>query len=507
MTIQLLNCKKCMQDKHSECLNPKTCLCANDKHGFRVPSLKDGVKVDHEKPIDEKTIEQIESLNKENEDEIKYSNVEWSDVALVIQNKYHFVTLRETKKMWYYDEDEGVYLPDADTIIDEQCQELVRQCTIKTRNEVKATIKSNKTMITSGELFESIHINTLNGILDPKTFELHPHSHKYLTTTKLPFSVNFEANNMKLWNHILTIVDEKDINLIIELIWICISWRNPFKKLFVFKGIPNTQKTTLSDIIVWIIGEDNVSREKPLQFLSKDSRFSSSKFIGKRMNTASEIGNLTKEMIENQKQLVGSEKQNTERKGDNAERHFDPTKFVFLYTTNTLGQIYSSIDDNTIITRFQFLIFKNVIDENKANGLWYDSFFDNDEDKQTAIDTVVKTVIQYKKDQSLNKIPKTNWSNIIQTKEILKEEMPREDKYFDEDRIIRNDEGDKLPLIDVKKDFEFFVGYSIKEQALGILMKHHGFKSGTSNGLTYFKGWMLNPHRDQTKLTEKSPTI
>ena len=409
--------------------------------------------------------------------------------------------------MWYYSKKEGAYLPDGDTIIDEQSQELVRQCTIRTRNEVKATIKSNKTMIASEELFESVHINTLNGILDPKTFELHPHSHKYLTTTKLPFSVNFKAKNMKLWNHILTIIDEKDINLIKELIWICISGNNPFKKLFVFKGIPNTQKTTLSDIIVWIIGKNNVSREKPQLFLTKDTRFSTSKFIGKRMNTASEIGNLSKEMIENLKSLVGAEKQNTERKNDNTERYFDPTKFVFLFTTNTLGSIYSSIDDSSIITRFQFLIFKNVIDENKANGLWYDSLFDNDEDKQTAIDTVVKIVIEYKKGQSLGKIPKTNWSNIIQTKEILKEEMPREDKYFDEDRIIRNDKGGKLPLIEVKKDFESFVGYKIKEQALGILMKHHGFKSGTSNGLTYFKGWMLNSHRDQTKLTEKSPTI
>ena len=322
-------------------------------------------------------------------------------------------------------------------------------------------------------------------------------SHKYLTTTKLPFAVNFKAKNLKLWNHILTIIDENDINLIIELIWICISGNNPFKKLFVFKGVPNTQKTTLSDIIVWIIGKENVSREKPLQFLAKDSRFSTSKFIGKRMNTASEIGNLTKDMIENQKALVGSEKQNTEKKGDNTERYFDPTKFVFLYTTNTLGIIYSSIDDNSIITRFQFLIFKNIIDEDKADGLWYDSFFKDEADKTTAIETVVRKVIEYKKGQLSGTIPKTAWSNIIETKEILKEEMPMSEKYFDKDRIIRNKEGGKLPLIDVKKDFESFVGYTIKEQALGIVMKQHGFQSSTSNGLTYYKNWKLNPLREQ----------
>lgn len=443
----------------------------------------------------------IERENEQRKQDLKvdriYVNKEWPDVAKKIQSMYHFVTLRETKKMWYYNENEGIYLPNADTIIEEECQKMVRSCTIKTRNEVKATIKSNGTMILGRELFDSKYINTQNGILDPKTFEPLPHSYKFLTTTKLPFAVNFEANNPKLWNHILTIIDEKDINLIMELIWICISWNNPFKKLFVFKGPPNSQKTTLSDIIVWIIGEENVSREKPLQFLAKGSRFSTSKFIGKRMNTASEISNLTKEMIENQKALVGAEKQNTERKSDNTERYFDPTKFVFLYTTNTLGAIYSSIDDNSIITRFQFIIFKNVIDEDKANGLWYEDFFDSDEDKQSAIETVVRKVIEYKKGQALKKIPKTEWSNIIQTKEILREQMPKEDKYFDEERIIRSD-GDRLPLLDIKKDFESFVGYTVKEQALGIILKHHGFKSSTSNGLTYYKGWKLSKGNNET---------
>lgn len=428
---------------------------------------------------------------------MKYINKEWPDVAEEIHDNDYFVTLRESKKVWMYDKQEGVYVPNADTYIDEKCQEMVSKCTIRTRNEVKATIKSNKTMILGKELFDSEEINTQNGILDPKDFKLLPHSHKYLTTTKLPFSVNFEANNPKLCDHILTIIDENDINLIMELIWICISGRNPFKKLFVFKGQPNSQKTTLSDIIVSIIGEDNVSREKPLQYLARDSRFSTSKFIGKRMNTASEISNLTKNMIENQKALVGAEKQNTEMKGDNTERYFDPTKFVFLYTTNTLGSIYSSIDDNSIITRYQFLIFRNVIEESQANGLWYDNFFDDDEDKQSAIETVVRRVIEYKRDQSLGKIPKTKWSNVADTKKILQEEMPKEDKYFDEKRIVRS-EGRKVSIVDVKKDFESFVRYEVSEVQLGHILKRNGIRSSQSNSMTWYKGWKLSKGNNAT---------
>ena len=82
--------------------------------------------------------------------------------------------------------------------------------------------------------------------------------------------------------------------------------------------------------------------------------------------------------------------------------------------------------------------------------------------------------------------------------------MPKEDKYFDEDRIIRR-EGYRLPLLDIKLDFEEFVGYKVKEQAMGIILKHHGLKSGFSNGLTYYKGWILATMNET--LDKTSPTV
>ena len=268
--------------------------------------------------------------------------------------------------------------------------------------------------------------------------------------------------------------------------------------MFIFKGETNTQKSTLADILVWIIGNDNVSRERPTKFLNQNDRFSTSKFIGKRINIASEIGNLTSDMIENQKALIGAELQNTERKNDNTERYFDPTRFVFLYTTNSLGKIYSSIDDKALINRYQFLIFRNQLDESKTNGQWYDDVFDNSADKQEAINTIVNIVINYKKAQSLKRIPKTNWSNIADTKRIFKEEMPKEDQYFDKQRIIST-EGSRLSLEEIKKDFENFVGYKLDNQKMGYILKRNGMKSKRSHGITYFNGYSFKNNQDLTK--------
>ena len=122
-----------------------------------------------------------------------------------------------------------------------------------------------------------------------------------------------------------------------------------------------------------------------------------------------------------------------------------------------------------------------------TNGQWYDSFFVDEDDKKSAIETIVNIIINYKKTQSLGKIPKTKWSNIIDTKMILDEEMPIEDKYFKDERIISKP-GSQLTLIQIKHDFESFVGYKIDNQILGNIMKRHGFKSKKSSGQTIYKG-------------------
>lgn len=452
--------------------------------------VKQGFEFGQKKIAEREVKEEIKTEDNQNnsEDDKKYTIDNFVEVADIIQNNNSFKTFKENKDIWCYNKIKGIYEPLGHTIIEEECQKLVRKCKKQTVTEVIETIR-RRTMIDMADLLDSKLINTQSGILNPNTFELKPHSSEFLTTTKLPFSVNQNTRNLKLWNHILTIIDPKDINLIMELIWICISWNNPHKKMFVFKGDTNTQKTTLADIIIWIIGKENVSTQKAESYLSKHSRFGTSKFIGKRMNVTEEIGNLTREELENQKSLVGGTTQNTERKNDNANYSFDPERFVFLYTTNELGQIYSSIDDNSVITRFQFLIFRNKIEDKIANGQWEDTFFKDEQDKQSAIDTIVNIVINYKKNQVLGKIPKTKWSNIEETKKILKEQQPIEDKYFEEGKRIIHDKDSKLTLEEIRKDFESYTRTGIEPHKLGYILKRHGMKSSSSNGVTYYKGY------------------
>jgi len=80
--------------------------------------------------------------------------------------------------------------------------------------------------------------------------------------------------------------------------------------------------------------------------------------------------------------------------------------------------------------------------------------------------------------------------------------MPIEDKYFRDERIIKK-AGSKLSITEIKEDFEKFVGYKIKTNDLGFVLKAHGFRSSMSNGVTYYKGKTfskgIDPNQDTLK--------
>ncbi len=96
--------------------------------------------------------------------------------------------------------------------------------------------------------------------------------------------------------------------------------------------------------------------------------------------------------------------------------------------------------------------------------------------------------------------------------EIIKPENPKDlhEKYnsirlciinsFEDERIILQD-GSKLTIQEIHKDFELFVGRKIKPQKMGYILRKHGFKSKSSNGVTYYKNYAFNTDQDQTRLT------
>lgn len=419
-----------------------------------------------------------------------YLELDHTVVFPEVMAHYQFATIADQNESVYY-YDTGIYRPDGKQKIKDICQKLVKNCNTRLVSEVIEAIR-RQTYINPKLIFENRKICTQNGILDPHTFELSPLSPQHYNTSLLPFTVDYTATNLKLWNAIKEKIDSKDYPIILEILWSLIAWTNQFKKMYVFLGKSNTGKTTLANDIITglIIGHSNISHEKATKYLDDEHRFATSRFVGKRGNISEEIGNLTLANLETQKGLVGGAVQDTELKGSNAIIQFEPKNFTFILATNELGDIYKTIHDTSIITRLQFLRFTHEIE--RQNGHWLDSFFANDHDKQTAISTVISIVLKYKKGQLLGKIKPTQFSTIEETKRILREVMTPEQKFF-ANNIIQHKFGIRTELTQVRERFEKFVGYELQSnQEMGYILKDNKFTTERANSKTWVIDAILN---------------
>jgi len=170
MTLEIqINCKCCMQGRHEDCLK-ENCLCRNDNHGVKIPTLNDGVKVDFERKVSLKNLIEIfvVDINLEFNDKDRIDNV-----VKVLRNFFHFVTLRKTEKILLYNGKIYDSL-NAETIIKEETEKLIPNCPDHDRNEVIKKIKVQT--YTDLEDFDKDPnlITVENGILNLETLELLP---------------------------------------------------------------------------------------------------------------------------------------------------------------------------------------------------------------------------------------------------------------------------------------------------------------------------------------------
>jgi len=268
MTLEIqVNCRPCMTGDHIQCLSGN-CLCKNDNHGIREPSLRDGVRVDFEKPIKEdfyKEYNQINGISFEGNDKI-------DGVAAELESYYNFVTLRTTEEILHYNG--KIYdKKQADSIIKEDTEKLIPNCTTHDRYEVINKIKART--YTDLEKFDTDpNLITLeNGILNLESLELRPHTPKHLSRVLLPVEYhtpeheNIEDNlkHTQFWKFLKSsftvdgVFREKDFETVLEIIASTIIKRHVDEKAFMFLGKGENGKSVCLSYIQTLIGKNNVS--------------------------------------------------------------------------------------------------------------------------------------------------------------------------------------------------------------------------------------------------------
>lgn len=201
-----------------------------------------------------------------------------------------------------------------------------------------------------------------NGIYDISEDKLVDFTPDIVVTNKINFNYNPNAKSKLLETTLNKLsCNDPDIRLLLEeMAGYCLFRRNELRKSFILTGDKKNGKSTFLDLILYMLGEDNVSS---LDLADLGSQFRTAELSGKLANIGDDIGD---EFIKNPaifKKVVAGDRVTVERKG------VDPFQFnnyaKFLFSANDIPRIRDktgAVLDRLIIVPFNATFDKNAPD-------------------------------------------------------------------------------------------------------------------------------------------------
>ena len=279
------------------------------------------------------------------------------DAAEAIQRYHKFVTLRKTDEILEYDG--KIYNSNkSKSIIKEETEKLLYNCTEHDRNEVLSKIKVQS--YTDIELFDSDPslITLLNGILNLDSLELTSHTSKNLSRVLYPVEYHeplhdidddniFECleDNLKntlFWKSLKSCftIDgyfrKEDFETILEMIASVFIKKQVDERAFINLGGGNNGKSVVLEYIESLLGRDNVSRIA-LHEISED-KFMAAELESKLVNVYADLENNELRKTGKLKQIVSGEGIQVQRKYSNPFQLYPFCKLVF--SCNRFPKVY-----------------------------------------------------------------------------------------------------------------------------------------------------------------------
>lgn len=151
-------------------------------------------------------------------------------------------------------------------------------------------------------------INFKNGMLDTKTLELKEHDYKYLSINQIPHNYNPDAVYKDSVADVFIrdiIPDKADRDMFYTYCGYCMTRETYLQKFLVLIGSPGTGKSTLLNMVIETIGEEN------MQGLSisdiNDGRFSKVLLVGKLINICADLPKEPLKAVDVIKKLTGED--------------------------------------------------------------------------------------------------------------------------------------------------------------------------------------------------------
>jgi len=275
-------------------------------------------------------------------------------VARHVTVTLHPKTLRENDEIYVYKN--GLYIEGGETHIKEMLHRLYYGIPKNEVSELLATIRAT-TFVTNEEFDtqpELIHLK--NCILNIKNLRVFDQTHELLTRNQVQTVYNPNARCPNILKFLAQIMpDPDDLKSLIELLSSILLHKRKLEKAIIFVGDQANGKSTLIEVIISLLGENNVANIS-LQRLASN-RFATSSMVGKILNA---YGDLDIDSIEQTgmiKQIISHDHIMVEKKNKNAFSTKIPIRL--LYSANKLPEFPNA--DEAIYRRFWVIKFPIMI--------------------------------------------------------------------------------------------------------------------------------------------------
>ena len=281
-------------------------------------------------------------------------------VARHVTVTLHPKTLRENEEIYVYKD--GLYVEGGETFIKELLHRLYYGVPRNEVAELLATIRAT-TYVTNDD-FERypqlIHLK--NCILNINNMNIFDQTHELLTRNQIQTNYIPEAKCPNILKFLAEIMpDSDDFKSLIELLASILLHKIKLEKAIIFVGDQANGKSTLIELMVELLGEQNVANVS-LQHLA-GNRFSTSVLIGKILNSYGDLDIDSIEQTGKIKQIISHDHIMVEKKNKNAFSTKIPIRL--LYSANRLPEFPNS--DDAIFRRFWVIKFPIVIPVEKRD--------------------------------------------------------------------------------------------------------------------------------------------
>jgi len=247
----------------------------------------------------------INERTEEDSEEISNYDLRDTIIDLNSENNTNIITIRENDEICRLSN--GVYLRKEKSFVKTQISELFEELEIEYMVYKSDTIieliktqtyRSIKEFDTNPEL-----LNLKNGVLNLKTGEFREHDLTDLFFIQIPVEYDPNAKCPKIDKFLSEVLKEEDIPFFLEYSGLCLTPEMNFQRALMLYGNGNNGKTTLLNLLVNLIGENNKS-SVPLSQLNQS--FEGAKLEKKLMNLVSDLDS-SKMTIRFFKLYVGNE--------------------------------------------------------------------------------------------------------------------------------------------------------------------------------------------------------